>query len=86
MTSDGIRSGVNWIRPKLEARRLRERARDQRLREAGEVLDQHVAVGEQPEQHELERLALADDGALDLVQERLGARRPRRMVTALPAL
>ena len=36
-------------------------ARDQRLRQAGEVLDQHVAVGEDPEQDELERLALADD-------------------------
>ena len=63
-----------------EARRLRERARDQRLREAGKVLDQHVAVGEQAEQDELERLALADDRALDLVEERLGrARRPRAM-------
>src|SRR5262249_15430283 len=39
------------------------------LRQAGEVLDQHVAVGEQSEQDELERLPLADDRALDLVEE-----------------
>ena len=52
-----------------EPGRLRERARDQRLGEAGEVLDQHVAVGEQPEQDELERVALADDRPLDLVEQ-----------------
>ena len=48
---------------------LRERARHQRLRQAGVVLDQHVAVGEQPEQQQLERVALADDGPLDLVED-----------------
>ena len=52
-----------------DARDLRERARDQRLREAREVLDQDVAVGEHPEQDELERLALADDRPLDLVED-----------------
>ena len=36
------------------------------LARPGIVLDQDVAVGEQPEQHELERLALADDRLLDL--------------------
>ena len=53
---------------------LRERARDQRLREAREVLDQDVAVGEQAEQDELERVALADDGPLDLVEHPIATR------------
>ena len=49
---------------------LRERARGQRLREPRVVLEQHVTVGEEPEPDELERLALADDGLLDLVEHR----------------
>ena len=49
-----------------------ERAGDQRLGHAGHVLEQHVAVGEQREQHQLEHVALADDGPLDLVEDRLG--------------
>ena len=62
-----------------ERRRLRERARDQRLRQARVVLEQDVAVREQPEQDELERVALADDRALDLVEDAVGERRrPRR--------
>ena len=52
-----------------DARHLREGAGHQRLGQAREVLDQDVAVGEDPEQHELERLALADDRALDLVED-----------------
>jgi hypothetical protein len=56
-----------------DARHLREGARDHRLRQAWEVLDQHVAVGQHPQQHELERVALADDRALDLVQDRVRA-------------
>ena len=40
---------------------------------------QDVAVGEQPEQDELERLALADDRALDLVEDAT-ARARRRVV------
>src|SRR5204862_3555325 len=52
-----------------QARHLCERACGERLREAGIVLEQDVAVGQQAEQHELELLALADDGALDLVED-----------------
>ena len=51
---------------------LRERARDQRLREARVVLEQHVAVGEKREQAGLERAALADHRLLDLVEDPLG--------------
>ena len=48
-----------------------ERAGDQRLGEPGEVLDQHVAVREDAEQDELERIALPDDGSLDLREDPL---------------
>ena len=51
-----------------------ERARHQRLGEAGDALDQDVPVGQQAEQDELERLALADHRPLDLVED------PRRAV------
>ena len=54
-----------------DARHLREGARGQRLGETREVLDQHVPVGEDAEQDELERVALADDRALDLVEDLL---------------
>ena len=63
-----------------------ERARDQRLGHPGDVLEQDVAVGQQREQHELEDVALADHGALDLVEDRLGrggdVARMRRAVIA----
>ena len=50
-----------------------ERPRDQRLGEARVVLDQHVPVREQAEQHELQRVALAHDRELDLVEDPGGA-------------
>ena len=66
--------GGEQVRRELDAAeaepaRLGERARGQRLREPGHVLEQDVAVGEQAEQDELELLALADDRALDLVDQ-----------------
>ena len=66
------------VRRELHAREAqagdgRERPRHQRLGEARVVLDQHVAVGQQPEQHELEHVALADHRALDLVEDPGGA-------------
>ena len=48
---------------------LGEGSRRQRLREPRDVLEQDVAVREHAEQDQLELLALADDGALDLVDE-----------------
>ena len=54
-----------------------QRAHSERLGHAGEVVEQHVAVGQQPGQHQLEHGALADDGPLDLVED---GRRPRRRV------
>ena len=65
---------MNWMRAKLEVEHLRERARDERLREARVVLDQHVPVGQDREQHELELGALADDRPLHLVEHGRRAR------------
>ena len=65
------------MRAKSDAAPAANDARDQRLREAREVLDQDVPVGEQAEQDELERLALADDRALDLGEDLL---RPLRQL------
>ena len=52
----------------VDAEHLRERAGRERLREARVVLEQDVPVGEEAEEDELERVALADDGLLDLVE------------------
>ena len=52
-----------------EPARLCERSRREGLREPRHVLEENVAVGEEPEQDELELLTLADDGALDLVEQ-----------------
>ena len=53
------------------AHHLRERLDGQRLREAGDALEQDVAVGEQRDEHALEHRVLADDHALGLVEDLL---------------
>src|SRR5262249_57495111 len=62
----------------VELARLGKRPRDQGLRKTRKVLEQDVAVGEQPDEHELERVTLADDGAFDLVDDRARLRREIR--------
>ena len=68
------------LRPReVEAERLGEGARGQRLAEPREVLDQHVALGQDRGQHEAQRLLLADHGLADPVEHVRGdARSPRR--------
>ena len=53
----------------LEAERRRERLRERRLADAGDVLDQQVTAGEQAREREPQRLALADDDAVELRQD-----------------
>ena len=72
VTSDGIRSGVNWMRVNSMPSVLANERASERLGEAREVLEQDVAVREEPEQGELERVALADDRPLDLVEHPAG--------------
>ena len=55
-----------------DGRDLGERARRERLRQAGVVLEQHVAVREEAHKDELECVPLADDRPLDLVEQTLG--------------
>ena len=69
VTSAGSRSGVNWTRLKPSPLASAKERAVERLREPGHVLEQHVAVGEEAEQDELELLPLADDCALDLVEQ-----------------
>ena len=82
VTSEGIRSGVNWTRAKPSAGHGRERPRDQRLGQPRVILDQDVAVRQHRAERELERRSLADNGALDLVENsvrapgNLGQRKP----------
>ena len=63
---------MNWMRAKPMLVDLGERARRERLREPGVVLEQDVAVREETHEDELERLPLADDCPLDLVEHTLG--------------
>ena len=71
-TSDGSRSGVNWMRAKSRPSTLRERPRDERLAQAGQVLEEHVAAGQDADQDQLEGATAADHGPLELVEDRRG--------------
>ena len=53
----------------LAADRLRERLHRHRLGEPGHALDEEVPAREQGDDHPLEQRVLADDHALDLVQD-----------------
>ena len=80
MTSAGSRSGVNCSRRKSRPERLREAARGQRLAQAGQVLQQHVAAGQDAGEHQLQRVALAHHHGADRVEHRAG--QPAHLVGA----
>ena len=63
--SDGIRSGVNWMRLKLRFSDVGQRADHQRLGQARHADQQAVAAGEDGDEQLLEDALLADD---DLAQ------------------
>ena len=71
VTSAGSRSGVNWTRLKPSPLASANERAVRVFASPGHVLEQHVAIGEQAEQDELELLALADDCPLDLGQQAL---------------
>ncbi len=52
----------------VEPERLSERPSGERLAEAGEVLEKDVTAGENAGEHQRERIPLADDRDLDLVE------------------
>ncbi len=65
MRSDGIRSGVNWMRRKLTCRVRGQRAGEERLGQAGHALENHVAAGQQRDERLFDERFLANDDFLD---------------------
>ena len=55
--SDGIRSGVNWMRLNVERQRVGQRADHQRLGQARHADQQAVPAGEERDQQLLDHLA-----------------------------
>ena len=64
--SDGIRSGVNWMRRKLRPSASRQRAHQQRFRGARHARDQAMAADEERDQNLLDHFFLADDDLANL--------------------
>ena len=60
VTSEGSRSGVNWMRLKSAFRCLAIALTARVLARPGQALDQQVAVGEQADQHALDEPGLAE--------------------------
>ena len=77
---------MNWIRWKCAAEHVGDGLDRQRLREAGNALDQQVPAGEQADEHALEHLVLPGDDALDLEDGALDPRRGRRLPPLLSVL
>ena len=64
---------MHWMRDDCApSDRLRDRAREHRLRRAGDVLEERVAAAHEGRDDELDLLALAVDDGLDVVEEPLG--------------
>ena len=67
--SDGIRSGVNWMREKRQVDDAGQGVDEQRLGQPGHADDQAVAADEQREQHLRQHLVLADDELAQLLAD-----------------
>ena len=59
--SAGSRSGVNCSRENFTFRQLRQRLDRERLGQPGHAFEQHVAIGQQPDQQALDQVGLAHD-------------------------
>ena len=81
VTSDGRRSGVNWMRWQVPPIDAGDRLGQRRLADAGDVLDEEVALGEEAHEREVHLVALALDHALD-VAEQSGEQAAERRVAA----
>ena len=73
--SDGIRSGVNWMRLKSSDRHLDSVRIIKRLGQAGHAFEDAVAPAEQGDEQLLDDLVLADDDAAELLLD-VRRRRP----------
>ncbi len=81
VTSEGSRSGVNWMRWQVPPIERRDRLGQRGLADAGDVLDEEVALGEQAHEREVHLFPLALDHALD-VAEQGGEQAAERRVAA----
>ena len=68
VTSEGKRSGVNWIgvRPKLERERVGDGFHRRRLGQTGNAFEQHMATGQDADDDTFHHVFLPDDDATDL--------------------
>ena len=64
-TSEGSRSGVNWIRPNSQSTEAARALARVVLPTPGHVLEQQVALGDQAEHRQLDHVGLALDGSSD---------------------
>ena len=69
--SDGIRSGVNWMRLNFSDSSWAMLEIIKRLGQAGHAFEDAVALAEQGDQHLLEHLVLADDDAAEVLRHAL---------------
>ena len=90
MMSPGIRSGVNWMRPKSSPSARAKHVREQGLGRARRPFEQDVPAGEQGDQHQVDRLLLADDRLADLCRGSPGRAfeplRPSRRILLQPEI
>ncbi len=71
--SEGIRSGVNWIRLKSRSRMSATVLIEQGLRQARHARDEAMAAGEQRDEHLLHHVVLADDHLPQLGEDALAS-------------
>ena len=69
VTSEGMRSGVNWMRLKLAADGAGERLGQHRLADAGDVVDEDVALAQQRDERHLDDVVSPDDDAADVLAD-----------------
>ena len=70
MMSPGIRSGVNWMRPKSSPTARAKLCAMQGLGRARRALEQDMAAGEQGDEHQVDRRLLADHRLRHLAADR----------------
>ena len=71
--SEGIRSGVNWMRENFRSSTRAMRVDEQRLGQARHADDQAVAADEQRQQHLLDDVLLPDDQLAQLADDLIAA-------------
>ena len=73
--SEGIRSGVNWMRVKPSSRRMGQGVHQQRLGQPGHAHQQAVAAGKERVERRLDGVLLADDHLGHFLLEQAHSRR-----------